>query len=377
VVPGAGRKIHWICPCCGVDFVATPSHRTDGRLSIGCSTCNRTWAGFLRKKPKTYEESLEYLEPELSKQWHPTENKICGFQVYPKDFTIGSHYKAIWVCSIDLCGFGCEHKWEAEIRTRTIQKSGCPWCCKTPSKICKHQSFAWKFPDLYEKLWDKEKNEISGYEVTSKSDKSYYFKCSRCTFSKLSVVKNISHGHHLCMKCGDNKQKYHDIFVQQVHDIYGDEYEVLGEYINSKTKLNLLCTKHKLKYQQLPYNILKNHIGCPKCQPCGWSRAAQKWIESVESAEGIHIQHKPRDSHEKVIGGYKVDGWCEETQTIYEFHGDYWHGNPKIYQWRMDEVNMSNGKTFGQLYDETCKKTQHLRSLGYRVIEKWETSSTR
>jgi hypothetical protein len=197
----------------------------------------------------------------------------------------------------------------------------------------------------------------------------------------LRDIGSTTRGHQLCIECGINKckksiTKTHEIFSKQVNEMHNGNFEIIdGIYKNNKYLLTFNCKKHNISFKYRPDRFIRGHIGCPKCQPIGWSRAAQEWIESVERAEGIHIQHKPRDSREKVVGGYKVDGWCEETQTIYEFHGDYWHGNPKIYQWRMDEVNMSNGKTFGQLYDETCKKTQHLRSLGYRVIEKWETSS--
>lgn len=375
---GSGFKAKWKCPCCGCEFIATPSHRTDGRLSLGCSTCNRTYSGFLRRKPKTFEESLEYLEPELSKQWHPSENKVCGMQVYPRDFTIESHFEATWVCP-NPCEYGCEHKWTANIRRRCNRGDGCPWCSN--KTICKHQSFAWIFQELYEKLWDKN-NKICGFNVTPKSGKKALFSCLNCNKSGLlKVISSVSYGHVLCKKCGEEKckksiTKQHDIFIIQVNEKYSGDYEVVGGiYVNNKHPLLFRCNKHNVIFHYRPDRFLRGHIGCPKCQPCGWSKAAKEWIESIEASEGKHIQHMPREP-EKVIGGLKVDGWCEETQTIYEFHGDYWHGNPRKYQWRMDEVNMSNGKTFGQLYDETVKKTQYLRSLGYRVIEKWETEFT-
>ena len=41
---------------------------------------------------------------------------------------------------------------------------------------------------------------------------------------------------------------------------------------------------------------------------------------------------------------YKVDGYCYETNTVYEFHGDYWHGNPIVFD--SDDTNKCVGKTF-------------------------------
>ena len=31
------------------------------------------------------------------------------------------------------------------------------------------------------------------------------------------------------------------------------------------------------------------------------------------------------------MSNYKADGYCKETNTVYEFNGDYFHGNPTIY----------------------------------------------
>ncbi len=47
------------------------------------------------------------------------------------------------------------------------------------------------------------------------------------------------------------------------------------------------------------------------------------------SIEGIYIQYALNDGEYQIPGTrYKADGYCSETNTIYEFHGDYWHGNP-------------------------------------------------
>ena len=31
---------------------------------------------------------------------------------------------------------------------------------------------------------------------------------------------------------------------------------------------------------------------------------------------------------EKKIGPYKVDGFCSELNTVFQFYGDYWHCHP-------------------------------------------------
>ena len=68
---------------------------------------------------------------------------------------------------------------------------------------------------------------------------------------------------------------------------------------------------------------------------------------------------------------YKADGYCEETNTIYEFHGDYWHGNPKVFD--PDETNKTVGKTFGELYENTLRKKEYVTSLRFNYVEMWES----
>ena len=55
------------------------------------------------------------LEPLLVKQWSK-KNKIK-----PTEVSIGSHKKVIWRCEKG-------HEWEAAVKSRTINKTDCPYC---------------------------------------------------------------------------------------------------------------------------------------------------------------------------------------------------------------------------------------------------------
>ena len=85
----------------------------------------------------------------------------------------------------------------------------------------------------------------------------------------------------------------------------------------------------------------------------------KEWLDSL----GITERQYP-------IENYRVDGYDPETNTVYEFLGDYWHGNPEVYD--PDEYNKSCSKTFGQLFDETNIRLEHIKSLGYNIITEWE-----
>ena len=69
------------------------------------------------------------------------------------------------------------------------------------------------------------------------------------------------------------------------------------------------------------------------------SRIQIAWLDSISVKEGIDIQHALSPVGEYVIPtvGY-VDGYCSSINTVYEFHGDYWHGNPK--RFASEDINI-------------------------------------
>lgn len=68
----------------------------------------------------------------------------------------------------------------------------------------------------------------------------------------------------------------------------------------------------------------------------------------------------------------KVDGYCPLNNTVYEYHGNYWHGNPLIF--KEDDMNTIAHKTFGQLYRDTIARDDRIRKLGYNLVVQWETN---
>lgn len=67
----------------------------------------------------------------------------------------------------------------------------------------------------------------------------------------------------------------------------------------------------------------------------------------------------------------RADGYDPATNTVYEYYGDFWHGNPKIYK-AMD-INNHNNKSFGFLYDKTIEKENMILRSGFKLITVWES----
>lgn len=61
----------------------------------------------------------------------------------------------------------------------------------------------------------------------------------------------------------------------------------------------------------------------------------------------VEIKHAGNEVLKKTIGPYKVDGDYEsgKQKVGMEFHGDFWHGNPKCYS--ANTLNKVQGMTMG------------------------------
>ena len=71
---------------------------------------------------------------------------------------------------------------------------------------------------------------------------------------------------------------------------------------------------------------------------------------------------------------YKVDGFCEETNTVYEFYGCFWHGCPKCY--RSNIINTKSQKDMGTLNDLTVEKRDIIKNAGYNHVSNYECQLT-
>jgi G:T-mismatch repair DNA endonuclease (very short patch repair protein) len=92
----------------------------------------------------------------------------------------------------------------------------------------------------------------------------------------------------------------------------------------------------------------------------------------MSKKENINIQHAENEAEFKIPNTrYSADGYCKETNTIYEFHGCYWHGCKKCFEDR-DEINKVTKKKMEQLYIKTQKKKKWCIEYGYNYKEIWE-----
>ena len=91
----------------------------------------------------------------------------------------------------------------------------------------------------------------------------------------------------------------------------------------------------------------------------GYSRKAIRWLNHISKKNNIEIQHAENGGELRIELGngkyYLVDGYCKDTNTVYEFHGDVFHGNPSIFN-KEDKCHPYNDMTAGELLSYTIEK---------------------
>lgn len=101
------------------------------------------------------------------------------------------------------------------------------------------------------------------------------------------------------------------------------------------------------------------------------SKGAISWMIWEEKQRGINIINAAKQ-REEIIEGVKVDGYCKETNQLYQYHGCYWHGHPCVTVDRNKPLHEDSEDTMELRYERTLETTERLRKLGYEVIEMWE-----
>ena len=137
-------------------------------------------------------------------------------------------------------------------------------------------------------------------------------------------------------------------------------------------------------HNQFYSSIAHNKIGlCPECNternikqilkagPKAWasqsigsfvSKAETKWLD-VLGVKGRQIWLEDVK--------YKVDGYDSETNTVYLYHGRFWHGCKETYN--PDTIHPIIKIPMKDLYEKTMYYENKIKEAGYNLIVKWGT----
>lgn len=271
----------------------------------------------------------------------------------------------------------CQVHGEVEMSgiSHCISKTGCPKCrftSQAQSKTITHEEFLQKSKELHGDKYDYSK---SIYE----NGKTYIIIICK-VHGEFQQKGNKHMSGAGCRKCADDKhanklRKTTEDYIAEAKATWGDLYDYsLVKYTHIHNKVQIIYKVHGI-FEKIAGDHIKARQGCQQCKPKKHSKLGIEWLNYMKVRDNCSIQHNEnseRDGEHRIKNSlYHADGYCDETNTIYEFYGSYWHGDPKIYN--SEKLNAHNGKSFGELYQNTLKKIEHCWENGYIVKECWES----
>jgi hypothetical protein len=168
-----------------------------------------------------------------------------------------------------------------------------------------------------------------------------------------------------CKRCtSDNLTLSNEEFIKRAKEIHGDRYNYeKSEYTGINNDLIITCLIHG-NFKQKPTKHINSKRGCKKCG----KNISNKEIMFLDEMGVLECNRNVILN----LGGKKinVDGIDRENKIVYEFYGDYFHGNINLYN--KNDINKRLKKTFGELYQKTIKREELIKSHGYTIISMWE-----
>lgn len=335
ITHGSSKKAWWICYALH-SWEAVISSRAKGH---GCPFCSG--------RRTSIEKSILNTAPHLAKEWDYIKNDTLR----PEQVSRGSTKNIWWICKDG-------HSW----RTSANSRKGCPFCSgqkPTPQKnlyVC--------YP-LLAKEWDFTKNSKGPKHFTKCSRYKVWWICKN-NHSYEAAVYNRVKGKG-CPYCSNRKVcKDNNLSVCYPNLVdewdFNKNFDLSPHHVlpGTSQKVWWICKNNHSWRATLNSRTYGN--GCPKCYG-NISKKEIKWLNSI----GILNRNITISIGSSYI---RVDGYCHKTNTIYEFYGDYWHGNPK--KFNANDINKSVKKTFGELYNSTKNREKLIKEAGFNLITIWE-----
>lgn len=264
------RKVWWRCGK-GHTWQASLSSRLEG---CGCPVCaNRIiLAGY---------NDLAATHPYLAKQWHPTKNG--GLQ--PTQVSAGYDKKVWWLCEKG-------HSWQAAVKTRVRQNSGCPICANYVA-LAGYNDLESQYPAIAAEWHPFKNGALRPDEVVFGSQRYVWWQCARGHAWRAKVVDR-TRGTNGCPYCAGRKvlagfndlaTTHPDVAAQWHPDLNGSltPQQVTA---GSNRRIWWICPEGHV-WRTAVYNRTgkKRQTGCPICAGNYRSTSKQQIYAQMERSQ--------------------------------------------------------------------------------------------
>lgn len=225
------KKIMHRCRKCSYEWTVRPINLLRGQ---GCPGCRNKSLSKERKKTKE-----QYVAEVL---------KVHGDNIKVLGTYNGARNTTDHQCNT------CKNIWSAA-PTNILKGRGCPKCVgkdKTQDEYIK---------EVFEVHGDS----VQVIGMYKAAHKKIEHQCNECGHIWETMPTGILRGRG-CPICGGKMKRTHERYVSEVFEVHGDKVEVIGTYVNAKTKITHRCKAYGHQWDAVPLNVVNKGSACAKCK---------------------------------------------------------------------------------------------------------------
>ena len=214
---GSNKRVWWK-GACGHEWETSVKARSKGEKCPICSGA-RVIEGI---------NDLATLKPLLAQEWSK-KNKLK-----PTEVSVASHKKIIWKCKHG-------HEWEASVKSRTINGTGCPYCSHN-KVLAGFNDLASQYPDIAAE-WSDRNLPLLPTMVTAFANSKAWWKCKDCGNEWHTLISTRSGGSR-CPYCSGYTllKGFNDLATTHpklVAEWSERNYPLLPDEVNAKSRRNV------------------------------------------------------------------------------------------------------------------------------------------
>ncbi len=195
---GSNKRVWWK-GACGHEWETSVKARSKGEKCPICSGA-RVIEGI---------NDLATLKPLLSQEWFE-KNKLK-----PTEVSVASHKKIIWKCKHG-------HEWEASVKSRTINGTGCPYCSHN-KVLAGFNDLASQYPDIAAE-WSDRNLPLLPTMVTAFANSKAWWKCKDCGNEWHTLISTRAGGSRCPYCSGYSDDQIVTVALSQVGNVGGQPY---------------------------------------------------------------------------------------------------------------------------------------------------------
>lgn len=334
-------KVKIFCRACQKHFEQMPQkHYANGEGCWDCGVAKRAAA-----QTYTFDQFVEKARAKHGKR-------------YEYDKTTYTRAKDKLTIRCRTCGNVFQQQGNAH-----LQGTGCPKCMVKQAHV--KQSYGGEgFLERARQVHG-EKFSYLGCTDPNWTQKSVVtWQCRDCKWVNDQLVLNHLAGKG-CARCSKKEKHTLESFILKCQMVHGpsryDYSEVV--YMTNQVPIWVTCVACNTRWATQPDNHM-NGKGCPTCSIKKFvSKGETEWLDSL----GIPAENR---NAWIVVNGRKFNVDALVGKTVYEFDGDYYHGNPDVHP--PGKINHRCGVTMRELHERTLQRRKELIDAGYEIVFIWE-----